>query len=352
MQPPETTFEPDFVPNAQEVFWDLMAEFYDARDLIAVDSPGHKRLYAAMYRKPRALDIARLFRMDADEMGPGTRDGQFFTPTIGMLAGLVFKRYGIAPDMAVAQLYRDGDDMCAYHADSELVAGPHAGRALVCIMSFGATRKLSMRPTGIEPDHEVGSIDFDLTPGSLFTMDGETQRHYLHSIPPAPEGTGPRISLTFIFRQQDKAKKLPWLLMRADGHRKRTHAVPLFSGRPPELAEAWERWEDEHGPFVAVSPKGREHRSLYRFRVDVLKEREDEETMSADQFNTGIQHLIDTGALPPPEAIDLAPFDIAWLGSLGDRLVKEMERRTAVQREDNEAMEQQCRSLEAELDEG
>lgn len=347
MQPPDTTFVPDFVPNPDQIFWDLMAEFYDAQNLITMHSPGHRRLYAAMHRKPRALDIARVFRMDNDELPNGGSDGQCFTPTVGMLAGLIFQRFGIAPDVAAIQLYRDGADHCAYHADSEIMAGPEPGRALITILSFGATRRLSMRPSGIEADDEVEHTHFDLPPGSLFVMDGTTQRNHYHSIPEAPSCRSPRISVTFLFRQRGDSKDLPWLLLRPDDTDSMTPARPVYSGPPEELAERWEELR-ERGRFVACNSEGRRYHNLRDFRAHALgiKEARVSEDAAA-LFNDGVKHLIDNDMLPDPTEMYLGRFPADWLRKLKVSLDLEVSVRDKIEELSSTQEEKKPLALEA-----
>ncbi|MDX1350720.1 MAG: alpha-ketoglutarate-dependent dioxygenase AlkB [Putridiphycobacter sp.] len=86
-------------------------------------------------------------------------------------------------------LYHDGNEGVAWHSDAE--------KALVqngCIASasFGAQRKFSFKHKSSKD-----KIDVFLENGSLLIMQGETQTHWLHRLPPTKKVKTPRINLTF-----------------------------------------------------------------------------------------------------------------------------------------------------------
>lgn len=87
-------------------------------------------------------------------------------------------------------LYRDGRDGVAWHADDE----PELGREpVIASVSFGATRRFQLRHKRDRTlQHELA-----LAHGSLVVMRGATQAHCLHQVPKTSRPVGPRINLTF-----------------------------------------------------------------------------------------------------------------------------------------------------------
>lgn len=91
-------------------------------------------------------------------------------------------------NQALVQLYRDGEDSIAWHADDEEELGANPTIAAV---SLGGVRRFTFRSKVAH-----GSIPIDLTDGSLLVMSGSTQALYEHSIPKVKRAA-PRISITF-----------------------------------------------------------------------------------------------------------------------------------------------------------
>ena len=97
---------------------------------------------------------------------------------------------GVAFNSALANLYRDGRDSVAWHADDEPELGHHP---VIASVSFGATRRFDLRH---DDDHTIRT-SYELTPGSLLLMRGPTQHHWQHRIAKTAKPVGPRINLTF-----------------------------------------------------------------------------------------------------------------------------------------------------------
>lgn len=97
---------------------------------------------------------------------------------------------GVAFNGVLCNLYRDGRDGVAWHADDERELGP---APVIASVSLGATRRFQLR----RHDDRSRRHDIDLTHGSLLVMRGDTQRHWLHQIPKTTSDVGPRINLTF-----------------------------------------------------------------------------------------------------------------------------------------------------------
>lgn len=89
----------------------------------------------------------------------------------------------------LVNLYRDGQDGVAWHADNE----PELGSSpVIASVSFGATRTFHLRHREINE-----TVKIDLTSGSLLIMSGLSQSHWIHQIPKTSRQIGPRINLTF-----------------------------------------------------------------------------------------------------------------------------------------------------------
>jgi alkylated DNA repair dioxygenase AlkB len=97
---------------------------------------------------------------------------------------------GVPFNTALANLYRDGRDSVAWHADDEPELGPDP---VIASVSLGATRRFLMRR---KADHRQRQT-FELRHGSVLWMKGSTQQHWQHCLPSTQRPVGPRINLTF-----------------------------------------------------------------------------------------------------------------------------------------------------------
>jgi alkylated DNA repair dioxygenase AlkB len=86
-------------------------------------------------------------------------------------------------------LYRNGRDSVAWHADRERF---HLENPVVAIVSTGAPRSFHMRPKG-------GGVArfWQLAPGDLFVMGGACQHQWEHAVPKSATVHGPRLSIMF-----------------------------------------------------------------------------------------------------------------------------------------------------------
>ncbi|MDN3683408.1 alpha-ketoglutarate-dependent dioxygenase AlkB [Vibrio sinaloensis] len=93
----------------------------------------------------------------------------------------------------LANLYRDGNDSNGWHADNEPELGE---QPIIASLSFGETRRFHLKHRQTKQ-----KISFDLTPGSLLIMAGETQKKYwLHTVPKnQKKPKQARINLTYRF---------------------------------------------------------------------------------------------------------------------------------------------------------
>lgn len=86
-------------------------------------------------------------------------------------------------------LYRDGRDSVAWHADRERF---HLENPVVAIVSTGTPRTFQLRPKGGGP-----SRSWQLGQGDLFVMGGACQHQWEHCVPKSSAVHGPRLSIMF-----------------------------------------------------------------------------------------------------------------------------------------------------------
>jgi alkylated DNA repair dioxygenase AlkB len=86
-------------------------------------------------------------------------------------------------------LYHTGEEGMTWHSDAEIALKKNGA---IGSLSFGAERKFSFKHK--KTKHTTSVI---LESGSLLVMKGETQTHWLHSLPITKKVLTPRINLTF-----------------------------------------------------------------------------------------------------------------------------------------------------------
>ena len=112
-----------------------------------------------------------------------------FPPQIAELAAPLDERYGVEFDSCLVNLYRDGNDAVAWHADRNrhVLTNP-----LVATISLGARRSFLVRPAGGGPvlkRYRPGE-------GDLLVMGGSMQHRYHHTVPREASASGARMSIT------------------------------------------------------------------------------------------------------------------------------------------------------------
>jgi alkylated DNA repair dioxygenase AlkB len=85
--------------------------------------------------------------------------------------------------------YHDGTEGVGWHSDNE---DCFIKNATIASFSLGATRRFLFKHRKSKE-----TITVELENGSLLAMKGETQTHWLHSLPKSLKVTEPRINLTF-----------------------------------------------------------------------------------------------------------------------------------------------------------
>ena len=86
-------------------------------------------------------------------------------------------------------LYHTGDEGMAWHSDNERQLKRHGAIASV---SLGAQRNFAFKHKHTQQTHTTL-----LQHGSLLVMQGTTQDHWLHRLPPSKKAHTPRVNLTF-----------------------------------------------------------------------------------------------------------------------------------------------------------
>jgi alkylated DNA repair dioxygenase AlkB len=97
-------------------------------------------------------------------------------------------------------LYHTGEEGMAWHSDGETDLKKEGA---IASMSFGAERKFAFKHK-----NSADKVEVFLENGSLLVMNGSTQTHWLHRLPPTTKVRTPRINLTFrtIDRKAERPK--------------------------------------------------------------------------------------------------------------------------------------------------
>jgi alkylated DNA repair dioxygenase AlkB len=109
-------------------------------------------------------------------------------PILDEIRRVLSKRYGRKFDSVGFNLYRDGRDSVAWHADriAKEIEDP-----IVALVSLGDPRRFLLRPKS-----GGRSRGFILGRGDLLVTGGKTQRTWEHSVPKVASA-GPRISMAY-----------------------------------------------------------------------------------------------------------------------------------------------------------
>lgn len=98
---------------------------------------------------------------------------------------------GLTFNSVLLNLYRNGSDSVAWHADDEPELGLHPRIASV---SLGAERIFELK---CKTDSSIPKSKMQLPHGSVLLMSKELQQHWLHQLPKVKGLDNPRINLTF-----------------------------------------------------------------------------------------------------------------------------------------------------------
>jgi hypothetical protein len=114
---------------------------------------------------------------------------QPFPDRIAELVEPLNERYGIDFDSCFVNLYRDGNDAVAWHADTvrKVMTNP-----MVVTVSLGARRSFLVRPAGGGPVVRR----YNPGEGDLIVMGGAMQHDWHHTVPREKSASGARMSVT------------------------------------------------------------------------------------------------------------------------------------------------------------
>lgn len=97
---------------------------------------------------------------------------------------------GVTFNSVLLNLYRNGNDSVAWHADDEPELGTNP---IIASVSFGQIRRFDVRH---KQDHKL-KYSVDLENGSLLLMKGDLQHNWEHQVPKSTRPMKERINLTF-----------------------------------------------------------------------------------------------------------------------------------------------------------
>jgi alkylated DNA repair dioxygenase AlkB len=145
------------------------------RDEAYYGDPGSNYTYSRREYKPLAwIPELLALKTRVEDATPAAAYANLGLPRLGYNAVL-------------CNLYRNGNDSVALHADAEPEMGP-----VIASVSLGTERLFRLKSLD-------GSVAFAerLSPGSLLIMAGQTQENFKHEVPKEPGVEQPRINLTF-----------------------------------------------------------------------------------------------------------------------------------------------------------
>lgn len=118
-----------------------------------------------------------------------SKQAHIWTPELLQLKKKIEELSGDTYNSCLLNLYHDGSEGMAWHSDGEKTL---LEKGTIASVTLGAERKFSFK-------HKQSKkrIDQVLENGSLLLMKGETQKNWLHRLPPTKKVQNPRINLTF-----------------------------------------------------------------------------------------------------------------------------------------------------------
>lgn len=178
----DVSYIPGFIDNHIDIFEKLKKQIEWSQDEIFVYGKTHKipRLQA-WYGDPQCS-----YRYSGLTMQPKN-----WTTELQKIRSQLEIELGVKFNCVLCNLYRDGKDYVAWHADDE----PELGRnPVIASLSLGETRTLHLKH---RYDKGIGKVKIDLAAGSLFVMRGKTQENWHHQLAKTSRKIGSRINLTF-----------------------------------------------------------------------------------------------------------------------------------------------------------
>ncbi|MGI8537901.1 MAG: alpha-ketoglutarate-dependent dioxygenase AlkB [Mycobacteriales bacterium] len=115
--------------------------------------------------------------------------GELLPPEVLGLIAPLSTRYQVAFDSCLVNLYRNGSDAVAWHADTvrKVLTNP-----LVATVSLGARRSFLLRPAAGGPV----ALRYAPGEGDLLVMGGACQHGWQHTVPRQKSASGARLSIT------------------------------------------------------------------------------------------------------------------------------------------------------------
>ena len=153
-----------------------------------------KQDYIKMYGKEHP--IPRLTSWFGDEGKGYTYSGiemkpNNWTKELLSIKSKIEEKVEITFNSLLLNLYKDGNDSVAWHADDEKELGEDV---IIASVSFGEKRDFQLKH---KIDTSVEKINIPLEHGSLLLMFPPTQENWLHQLPRRKKVNKPRINLTF-----------------------------------------------------------------------------------------------------------------------------------------------------------
>ncbi|CAE7215179.1 ALKBH3, partial [Symbiodinium microadriaticum] len=121
------------------------------------------------------------------------------------------------PNSCNLNLYEDGKQMVGWHADDEELFQGKSKDCRIISLSLGASRQFELELNWPGPDESIGVVQ-TLSDGDICTMEGMTQKHFMHRVPEEETPVGPRINLTW-----------RWIAKPRDSSKKQEEKVPLHT---------------------------------------------------------------------------------------------------------------------------
>ena len=142
----------------------------------------------------RAVAQPRLVAWYGDSTGTYTYSGLTLRPhpwpsAMAPLRAICERLAETSFNSALANLYRDGRDSVAWHADDETELGPDP---VIASLSLGAERRFDLRNT-----HTGETVKTLLPAGSVVVMSAGCQQNWFHQVPKMLRVTTPRVNITF-----------------------------------------------------------------------------------------------------------------------------------------------------------
>jgi alkylated DNA repair dioxygenase AlkB len=147
------------------------------------------QMYGKLLNQPRLTawygDNSKTYAFSGKKYDPHpwTEELLFIKHRVDAAAGITF-------NSVLLNLYRNGNDSVAWHADDE----PELGiNPIIASVSFGQARRFDVRhKTDKQQKHSV-----ELENGSLLIMKGDLQHQWEHQVPKSTKALKERINLTF-----------------------------------------------------------------------------------------------------------------------------------------------------------